>query len=354
MKKLLSLCLAVCILLSVISCGYEPVESTEEENRTVMTMTLDRETYEVKYELYRAFFLTLKDTIDGGDSSLWSGENKNEYIEKIDALIKERIASIYTTIHTAKVIGFDVFGKDYDETVKEYIEKIVDAPTEEGGFDEDYDAYLSSLKDKFHNYSTADLLIRYALATDAIINYYTPSIEGAVGEISYTDSDLRNFYFGENSVRVLKVFLDSSIWTEQRAKEARDSIAKLTSEDSVAIAMINLITTGGTDIKNGSIVTKYNYDELYYSEFTEVAMSLSSSELSEPIFVNTGESSGYYLIYKAAKTEENFVNLYEHIAESYVEDAIGKILSDAKAALLTSLTYTENLTSLDRANIKMD
>jgi hypothetical protein len=354
MKKLISLCLVICLVLSIISCGYEPVKSTEKESTTVMTMTLDRENYEVKYELYRAFFLTLKKVVDGGDSSVWSGENKNEYIEKIDSLIKERIASIYATIHTAKMIGFDVMGKDYDEKVAEYIEKIVDTPLEEGGFDEDYDAYLSSLKDKFHNYSTADLLIRYALATDEVINYYTPSIEGEDGEISYTDTDLRNFYFGDNSARVLKVFLDSSIWTEQRAKEARDSIAKLTTEDSVAIAMINLITTGGTDIKNGSIVTKYNYDELYYSEFTETVMSLSDYELSEPIFVNTGESSGYYIIYKAAKSEENFVNLYEHIAESFVDDAIGKILSDAKDALLTLLTYTENLTSLDRANIKMD
>ena len=60
MKKLISLILALAAILSLISCGtseYPSVDSTEEELRVIMTYSLDSEKYEVKYELYRAFFL---------------------------------------------------------------------------------------------------------------------------------------------------------------------------------------------------------------------------------------------------------------------------------------------------------
>ena len=69
------------ISLSLVSCGekYEPVESTAEEKRTVMTISYDGEKYKVPYELYRAFFLQLKPVVDGGNADVWTGENKDEY-----------------------------------------------------------------------------------------------------------------------------------------------------------------------------------------------------------------------------------------------------------------------------------
>ena len=94
MKKLTSIVLIIATLalsiLSLASCTknkYAPVESTAEEKKVVMTLSIDSDKYEVKYELYRALFLALRDEVDGGDRSVWSGENKAEYIEKIDALI---------------------------------------------------------------------------------------------------------------------------------------------------------------------------------------------------------------------------------------------------------------------------
>ena len=61
MKKLIALLLILAAILTLSSCKknfYEPVESTELEATTVMTLKYGGRTYEVKYELYRAFFLT--------------------------------------------------------------------------------------------------------------------------------------------------------------------------------------------------------------------------------------------------------------------------------------------------------
>ena len=359
MKKLLSFFLIICLLLSLISCGgYEPIESSEEERRVVMTLSYGGENYEVKYELYRAMFLTLKSSVDGGDSSLWTGDEKEEYIEKIDGLILERIVAIYGTIHAAKEIGEDVFSDDYDDTVTDYIKASVDGGEINSqyfeGFGGDYDKYLASLKEQYLNYSVQDLLIRYALAAQAVTNYYTPSVEGAEGEISFTDETLRDFYFGDECVRVLTVFLDETIWTQSSAKSSRDAIAALNSEEDVALKMISLTTSGASDVKNGMIITKNNLDAAYYSELTEAAFDLPMFEVSEPIYVTTGESAGYYIIYQAQKTDDNFTNMYEHIAEAYVNEKIGEILSGIKENLKDSAVYSEYLDTLDRSNVKMD
>ena len=90
MKKLTSIVLIIATLvlsiLSLASCTknkYTPVESTAEEKKVVMTLSIDSDKYEVKYEIYRALFLELRDEVYGGDRSVWSVENKAEYIEKI-------------------------------------------------------------------------------------------------------------------------------------------------------------------------------------------------------------------------------------------------------------------------------
>ena len=122
MKKILALFLLISTLFTMISCSkgkYEPVESTEEEKRTVMTMQIDGDEYEVKYELYRALFLNYKSSVDGGDSSVWSGDNKAQYVEKIDAMILDRITEIYSAFAICKRIGFDVYSKDVEKKINE-------------------------------------------------------------------------------------------------------------------------------------------------------------------------------------------------------------------------------------------
>ena len=76
MKKIIAFLLSLIILAGLTACsggGYEPVPSTDEEARVVMTLECDGKSYDVKYELYRALFLSHRDELDGGDRELWSG-----------------------------------------------------------------------------------------------------------------------------------------------------------------------------------------------------------------------------------------------------------------------------------------
>ena len=107
MKKIISLLIIISALLSLVSCGakYPPVESTQQEATVLFTLTADGVSYDVKYELYRALFLAHKGEVDGGDESVWSGELRDEYVEKINEIIIPKIADIYATIRLAEKIG---------------------------------------------------------------------------------------------------------------------------------------------------------------------------------------------------------------------------------------------------------
>ena len=111
MKKLLILLLIASLCLGFVGCSgnYAPVPSTDEELKTVFTLKHNGETYEVKYELYRALFVALKPSVDLGDDSVWSGENKDEYIEKIneifDTYAKQIVAQIPEKRQSALIIS---------------------------------------------------------------------------------------------------------------------------------------------------------------------------------------------------------------------------------------------------------
>ena len=359
MKKAYLLLLVSLILSLLVSCSsdYPPVESTESEARTVMVMTIDGTEYDVKYELYRALFLTLRENVDNGDVSVWTGENKGEYIEKIDTMIKKRVAEIYGTLHVAGKIGIDVYSDDFNAQITDYIT----ASVEGGGigdiylegFDGDYDKYLASLKEMNLNYSVQTLMIRYALASSAIESYY---IGGAdeYGKIQYTESVINEFYYSDECVRVLRVFLDGKIWTRDSADKKSEAISKLSNSEEVAIYMINLTSSGGPDVKNGNVIAKYNLDALYYEDVTNAAFALGMNETSEAITVNSATESGYTILYRTDKNEEHFKACYDEIATTYVQNEIGRILYEAASALLDSCEYTDVLNQLDRATISMD
>ena len=102
MKRFLAIALLLCVCLSTLSgCKknkYQPVESTAEESRVILSLTVGENNYDVRYELYRAFFLTYKSEIDGGDNSVWSSENKNEYINRINEKIVTEAAKIFAVV----------------------------------------------------------------------------------------------------------------------------------------------------------------------------------------------------------------------------------------------------------------
>ena len=347
------------ISLSLVSCGekYEPVESTAEEKRTVMTISYDGEKYKVPYELYRAFFLQLKPVVDGGNADVWTGENKDEYVTRIDEMILHRISEIYAVFHLCEKADIDVYSTDFENQIKEHLEIAVEGGmlnnTVYEGFDGNYDKYLASLKEMNLNYSTQVLLLRYQIAYETLASHYIGDLSDdslKVGDIEYTKDDVREFYLDEDaSVRVILAQLDNTYFTKERALAIRNTIASKTSDTDVA----NYIAGFTLSSPTSEVIGKYTYDEFYYSELTESVFSLDVGETGEVITLKTDVFDGYVIAYRVESTESFFDNNYEEIKESYLYDVFGRAVATARDGIASAATATDELKELDRSSVKM-
>ncbi len=361
MKKLFFVFLVISLCLSLFACGgkYPAVESTSEELRTVFTLSHGSDKYEVKYELYRALFTSLKESIDGGDNSVWTGDKKDEYIEKINEKIIDYAAEIYSVFSLCKSAGIDVYSNSFENKIDEYIEASVDGGIVNGlifmGFEGDYDKYLESLAKDGVNYSVQRLLLRYSLAVDAIHEYYVGEdlTDGAdFGEIRYTENDIYDFYYSDECVRVIYAFLSKDAYTRKRAEEVRDVIASKDGDDAVASYVIGHTTTLiASDVKFGLLIAKNNLDARYFSEITESAFSLSMRETSPVFELNTGSEDGYVILYRTDKSDSYFENKYQNIIEVYIENEFGKILIDAKTDFINGAVETRYLSEINHSQI---
>ncbi len=360
MKKIISLLLILSSIIMLASCSvssYKPVESTEEESRTVMTVTVDGERYDIKYELYRALFLNFKSDVDGGDSSVWTGENKDEYIDEINARIKENVSDIYSTLHVAKKIGIDPYSRDIEKKINDAISAAVESDV----YEKDYDKYLARLKELNLNYSAHVLMLRYAFLIDEIETYYAGDIEDGIygsvglGKLTYTEEDVRAFYDSDECVRVLRAFLSSKYADRARAERLREALLTKSGEDEIGTYMIAETLAGG-DLKDGELIARHNLNKSFYGEMTDAAFALDTFGISEVMEIVTGsdENDGYIILYRAVKSEEYYTDCHESVVEAYVQNEIGKILDTASAEFLSSIEMTDVLGSLEYDKISMN
>ena len=365
MKKLISSIVFIAIVASLslmllTSCQspYQPVDSTASERRVMMTLEVSGEKYEVKYELYRALFLALRSSVDGGNREVWSGDEKDSYIEKIDALILERAAAIYSVFYECKRVGINLYSSSVDQTVNHYITASV-----EGGYIGDYriegagsyEKYLENLAAAGLNYSVQDLIYRYTIGLELLDNYYKGNVnKGDVGSIKYTRTDIKNFYNGEDAVRIIRPFFSSTYFEKSRVSEIRSVAAALGTEKEFASFVIDYTTVGGSDIKNGLIIGRYSLERLVYGELVDTAFELAIGEVSPVITVSGTAEDGYCFFYRAQKTDEHFNACYDSIVDAYLENEIGRRLSDNAAALTASAVKTAELHALDRSAITVD
>ena len=378
MKKLIALLIALATVITLTACKknkkYEPVSSTEEEAQTVMTLRIDGHSYEVKYELYRAFFLTYKNQIDGGNDGVWSGEDKDAYVEKINSLALEKIAEIYSAFAICERIGFDVYSKDVESKIKENIKISVEGGSYGGSTVEGYDSYedyLAALKEMYLNYSVQTLLFRYAIAIDAIDAYYigtaTPddvNYDIKVGTIEYTKDTVRNFYYSDECTRVLRTSFQKAIsYTPyEKALALKEKLeAAAASKDTLEekeTAVFNAIMgselyANAAEIKNGYVIGKYNLDRGYYLDMTNAAFEISEGEVSNPISIVTDVENSYYVLYRTYKSDAHFEENYDSIRYVYLTNYVGKITHGVMDELISSVDYTDFFNNINHSEIGM-
>ncbi len=363
MKRSIAFLIAIIFLLPLASCSggekYEAVPSTDEEKAVIMSLSLGEKTYEVKYELYRALFLTYRDEISGGNESVWQGEGSEKYIEKMNALILERAAAIYSVFAVCEDIGYDLYSASVDKEVGRYIEGAIES---EGGYGS-YEAYLDALRSMNLNWSVQDLLLRYAIGLSAIDGHYIGDFDADdlgdtinVGKLTYTREDVKAYYDSDACVRVLRAHIQAGAHYDpvEYAERVKNNMAAASSESAVATVIINTGLTAPTEVMNGYVMGRYNLDAFYYGDMTDAAFSLSVGEVSEPVRVHNGEDDIIFILYRAEKSDAHFERCYTEIAYVYLTDMVGKITQEAAAGLASGVSYTEEHGALDYAAIRMN
>ena len=365
------LLIAICIGI-LVGCKknkYEPVPSTEEEARTVMKINIGERCYEVRYELYRAFFLTYRREIDGGDASVWQGDGKEEYINRINEKIISEVTRIYAVFELCERLGIDLYSKEVEDEIYEMIEVSIDGGTWGGenvaGFGGDSEKYRESLRAAYHNDSTAMLLIRYGIGQRRIEEHYIGAESyvndnGQIteGALKYTTEKVRNFYNSPDTSQILFTYITGEMDTEpkERAERVRTSVIEAANSgaEAVRILMINSgHPTAFGEIENGMVVGEHTLSRDYSAIYT-AASGLSDCEVSEVIeTVSASDGERYYVIYKAEKSEEYFEVNYAAVVESYLLDAVGSITDLIAKEMAQKISYTDAYGSIIHAEVKI-
>ncbi len=353
-KKIFVLCLALLMILPLCACSknkYKPVPSTDEEKRTVFTLG----EYEVPYELFRAFFLTDKEEIDGGDKNVWIGSTAEEYREKAIEKILPQICEIYAMFTLCDVNGVDVNSKE----IEEEIERMVTLSIEGGAFEGEliqghgsYDAYLDYLRSIHMNDSVSRLIMRYSLCEEELVDKYEDTFE-------FENKDVYDFFNSDECAHITWLYRGyyySEFFTKEAdyelAEKAHSAMQKAESYQDIINVLVQY-SSGSTDAKNieeGFYIGKYTLDSQYMSEIIDAAFSLNAGEISDVI-------ENYYGVYVVYKMEKYASYLedddnYERIAELYVSNSLYKKLEECKNALLENVKYTEFFESLNFAEIE--
>lgn len=363
MKRIIALLLALAAVLPLAACTkYKPVKSTAEEAETVFTLSLDGFEYEVPYELYRTFFLNYKATVDGGDAGVWSGDNKDEYVAKIDALALGDICEIYSVLHLCRKVGIDPYSDIVEDSIADYVTVSVEGGSIDGmpieGHGGDYDAYLERLAELNMNYSVQELLFRYAVCSELLDAYYDK--DSGDGTLSYTSEDVRAFYDSADTARVITLFLgtaselDKEINTDERISKIREGMEERSHDEDALCSYLLSVSTESEELRDGMVIAKYSLDRMYYGELCDAALALGMHSVSEPVKITAGGASGCYLLYKVGKDSSHFDSCYEDIEAAYVQNVIGTALNEAREGLLLSAAKSPSLSERDYSSISIN
>ncbi len=365
MKKTLIAITLMLALLLLCSCGkkkYEPVPSTDEEAQVVLTLSVGDKRYDVRYELYRALFIGNKGVVDRGDNSVWQGDNSTTYIEQINEIIIDRAAEIYSVLHIADSLGIDLYSNDVDEKIQEYIDTSVNG--NDSGYEGcgSYEKYLEYLSDQGMNYAVSDLLFRYSFGVSEINKYYkgTESVLGDYnGNLEFDEEDVRAFYEGSESVRLLQAYFQNGVRTQDQMLDFRNSLAEKNDVIDKAEYIIHNTSATQSDLVingqvSGIIIGQHAMDALFYGEYLDAAFSLEVNEVSDIIKISGTSDSytdGYYVLVNVEKDDDYYNAHKGEIKLEYIENEMGKILYTAKQSLIESFRFADGYSSINHKEI---
>ncbi len=359
MKRIVLLFLALAVSLSLFGCRkYEPQASTALESTPVATLRYGKKTYKVNYELFRMFLLSAKEVVSGGDLSKFEGDGAEALYEQARTVALDKIYETYSVFALCDTLDINLYSADVNKKVEESIRISVEGGTSESGETVDgigsYEKYLESLKLFYANYAVQDLLLRYEYGISAINAYYRGTYDdygilAEEGALSYTDADVTAYYNSDETRRILFAFT----MVESIANSVRDQIELFALEEEVIAKLMSSTIANDYDGRYGMLIGENTLNSLNYSDVTEAAFALEIGEAAV-VAGRYNKHDGYFVLYRAQKSEENLEENRERIESYYVENEIGERYAAAKKALIESAVFSDFYKGLKLSAIAMD
>ncbi len=307
-KRLFSMALAACLIIGLFSCFascgekekyYDPIPSSAEENRVIATIGDSN----VKYELFRFFFMARLNQFDGGDRTLWEGESANTLWTKAKEIVIEDITEIYGVFAVAKECGIDSNSDAIERKINESIKLDIDGGvladgTSVNGYGS-VSAYKKALKDSHCTDAVRRLLYRYMACLEAVDAYYVEQYNDK--KIVLTDSDLTNFAASGNCAHVNRVFVAFSDWDNDREEALNYATIlhdRLIAANGNYTEMVNRVfafslTSVGDDPAAGVWFGKNSTFERDYPDYYHAIFNTPDGNFTDII----EEKDGFYIVY---------------------------------------------------------
>lgn len=350
------LCLAT--LFFTVSCGktknYKPVKSSAEEREAMATLS-GGET--VRYELLRAFLYALQGEYDGGDPSLWTGEDGAARFAELTGEAMARVSEIYATLAVCKKYGIDPNGKKVNAEVERRVRADIDGGLINDTLIEGYGSkkkYLAALERMHLNDSVNRLLHRYDVCLSMLYKKLVSEFNG--GANSATREEVEAFYYSEDCAQISWLFISSDTLELYDREGAEDFILRAYGkllEARADYSEMQRVIAGYTfnlsydQIENGFCISRFGGVGSGARELAEAAFSLSHLEISERV---TTEDGVYYLV-GLTKSAEYFADPahYELLHDLCLANRLYRELDEKADALLRGAAFTDAYRALDPA-----
>lgn len=327
-KKVLclaALLTAACITLC--SCGYKPIESTEEESAVVGNI----ESYAVKYEELRYITMVCKGKIeDTYGEGIWdNAETAETYRDLLEKEVASAIKHDCAVAKLANGVGYGLSSSSVGEYVDSFLEELVE---ELGGMR----AYKKYLKE---NYMT-DSFLRLTVSTDYLENV----IRYAYIELGLISDDINEVYEmimdGDIYIHTEHIFIsatkDGRSDSESRAL-ADEAYRALQDGESFSSVMERYNEDSDMSADEGMYFLKGEVDEHYADTAAELGYRQYSSVIS---------SGGGYVIIRRLKPDAQYVMLnISTLMEQYQFYEVSREISECRDALV--FTPNELFDSID-------
>lgn len=299
-------------ILSLASCQGEnsPIESSEEDLRTVMTI----DGYEVPYEQFRYFFMNFKDQYENGDEDVWNKEGAEEVKKELDDSIVNALRGVYAVIDLCKDYDISMDDKDVKEGTQAKIDETV---ASYGGSKE----YTAALKE---NYMT-DSVYRFLVSVDLCENkLYNALLDLKVIDDS-NEAALENIN-GPDFIRTIQILIknDAGDDVEENRKTAGELLERI---------------NNGEDFD--TLIGRYSEDlsmtpDGYYSthlelieEYEKAALELEIGEVSDVVETY----AGFHIIKRLQKEEQYITEHFDELRIQYLTSAFYSMLEVEKEKL---------------------